>query len=97
MMVVCQAQTTYYVSPSGNDANSGTSLVTPWKTYAKACQDAPTGSTVYFREGTYSALNNAILASGSNNPAIFDNTKINLYSQTLLLVDYVKVRKLVLE
>lgn len=83
MMVVCQAQTTYYVSPSGNDANSGTSLVTPWKTYAKACQDAPTGSTVYFREGTYSALNNAILASGTpTNYHVFSN-----YANEKVIID----------
>lgn len=29
------ANTTYYVDPSGNDANSGTSASTPWKTLSK--------------------------------------------------------------
>lgn len=43
---------TYYVSPTGNDANPGT-LTLPWKTPAKAGTTAQAGDTVIFRGGTY--------------------------------------------
>jgi hypothetical protein len=43
---------TYYVSPSGNDANAGT-LAAPWRTVEKAIAMAQAGDTVLFREGTY--------------------------------------------
>lgn len=42
----------YYVSQSGNDANPGT-LEKPWATFAKACEAAGPGDTVYVRGGTY--------------------------------------------
>src|SRR6266849_10657104 len=43
----------YFVSPAGNDANSGTSLSTPFRTIQKAVQVAPSGSTIVIRAGTY--------------------------------------------
>ena len=43
----------YYVSPSGNDANSGNLLSTPWKTITKAANTLVAGDTVYIRAGTY--------------------------------------------
>lgn len=42
----------YYVSPIGNDNNSG-SLSSPWKTPFKAWSTASAGDTVYFRGGIY--------------------------------------------
>ncbi len=42
----------YYVSPSGNDAGSGSSSH-PWLTLQKAADSASSGSTVYVRAGTY--------------------------------------------
>ena len=46
------AATTYYVSAAGNDSNSGTSSLTPWKSLAKVNSKvlAP-GDTVSFRRG----------------------------------------------
>jgi len=49
------AQATFYVSPSGSDANNGTSTATPFQTLEKAqaaLQASPT-KTVYLLGGTY--------------------------------------------
>lgn len=43
---------TYYVSPSGNDANSGTAAA-PWRTLTKAANTLTAGSTVIVKPGTY--------------------------------------------
>ncbi len=42
----------YYVSPDGNDYNSGT-LSSPWKTMTKAAKMVSPGDTVYVRAGVY--------------------------------------------
>lgn len=47
------AATNYYVSPTGNDSNSGTSTGSPFKTIEKAVSAAAAGSTVYLLSGTY--------------------------------------------
>lgn len=47
------AATTYYVSNSGNDANNGTSINTPFKSIQKAMNVVTGGDTVYVRGGTY--------------------------------------------
>ena len=44
----------FYVSPTGNDANSGTSSSAPWRTIQKAMNTATAGSTVNLMAGTYS-------------------------------------------
>ncbi|HEX7172790.1 MAG TPA: right-handed parallel beta-helix repeat-containing protein [Candidatus Limnocylindria bacterium] len=44
-----------YVATTGHDANPGT-LAQPWRTPARAAQDAPAGSTVYLRAGTYAGF-----------------------------------------
>src|SRR3954467_12689248 len=46
---------TYYVSPSGNDAALGTSDAAAWKTLQKAGNTAAAGDTVLVRAGTYTA------------------------------------------
>jgi parallel beta-helix repeat protein len=43
----------FYVSPTGNDANSGTSS-SPWKTIQKAANTLTAGQTVIVNAGTYS-------------------------------------------
>lgn len=50
-----QTSTSYYVSPSGNDANAGTES-SPFKTLAKAVNTAKIGDKIYVRAGTYSAF-----------------------------------------
>ncbi|TCO91350.1 concanavalin A-like lectin/glucanase superfamily protein [Chthoniobacter flavus] len=47
---------TYYVSPSGNDANTTTqaqNISTPWKTIQKAASSMAAGDTCLIRAGTY--------------------------------------------
>lgn len=46
--------TTYYVSTTGLDANSGTSEATPFRTINKAVLTMVAGDTTYVRGGTYS-------------------------------------------
>ena len=43
----------YYVSPSGNDANNGTSVSSAWRTIAKANGLLRAGDTLYMRGGEY--------------------------------------------
>jgi hypothetical protein len=43
----------FYVSPTGNDANSGTNSSVPWRTIQKAMNNATAGSTVNIMAGTY--------------------------------------------
>ncbi|MBS1851154.1 MAG: right-handed parallel beta-helix repeat-containing protein [Acidobacteria bacterium] len=50
-----QVNTSYYVSPGGNDANPGTQNA-PWKTIQHAADTARAGSTVLVRGGTYEEL-----------------------------------------
>ncbi len=44
---------TYYVSPSGDDSNSGTSVSLPFKTIAAANASVQPGDTVFLRTGDY--------------------------------------------
>jgi parallel beta-helix repeat protein len=52
------ADTIYYVSPTGSDSNSGTSISSPYLTYKKALSVATESSTVYIRAGTYTSSGN---------------------------------------
>ena len=47
------AATDYYVSPSGNNANSGTTSGTAFKTISKAASVIAAGGTVHVAAGTY--------------------------------------------
>lgn len=55
--------TSYYVSASGSDSNSGT-LSSPFKSITKAQSVASSGDTVYLRGGTYSSF--TVAGSDSN-------------------------------
>lgn len=50
---IALSETTYYVSPQGNDQAAGTKAA-PWKTLERAVAAAPAGSTLILRAGTYS-------------------------------------------
>lgn len=52
-VVVASGGTSYYVTTTGNNANAGTSLGAAWATPAYAAANAPIGSDVYVRAGTY--------------------------------------------
>ncbi len=48
-----QLLTTYYVSPAGNDASSGTSTSAPWKSITKVNQvNFKAGDAIYFKGGS---------------------------------------------
>jgi parallel beta-helix repeat protein len=47
------ADCSYYVSPSGDDGNSGQDIDHPWRTLAKANSTLQAGDTLCIREGTY--------------------------------------------
>ncbi len=79
--------TEYYVSPRGNDSNSGT-LNRPWKTIAKASSLAGPGDIITIRRGTYAER---VIPARSGTPGKFityraypkekvtiDGSKINL-------------------
>jgi hypothetical protein len=43
----------YYISPTGSDANAGTSAAAPWKTFAKAVKALYPGDTLIVADGKY--------------------------------------------
>ena len=55
---------TYYVAPSGNDANAGSSTA-PWATLTKAATTMTAGDLVYVRGGTYTLSATIVPPSGS--------------------------------
>ena len=57
-----------FVSPTGNDSHGGT-LSAPYKTLAKALEQASPGDTVYLREGRYhEVIDFSGINGNSNNP-----------------------------
>jgi pectate disaccharide-lyase len=68
---------TYYVSPSGSDANSGT-IGSPFYTISNAVTHVSAGDTIYVRGGSYSYSNKVFLttsgtASATNNIWAYPN------------------------
>ena len=56
--------TTYYVDPSGNDSNNGSSS-SPWKKLAYACSKATSsGDIIHINAGTYTETSQCNLAAG---------------------------------
>ena len=63
-MVSAAAGTTYYLSPTGNDANAGTSA-SPWKTLSKATSSVTAaGSVIHIKAGTYTETKTSYLKPG---------------------------------
>lgn len=64
--------TTYYVSPSGNDNNNGTSILSPWRTIQKVDQSAyifqPGDIILFQRGGVYNGQFTAGISGVVNNP-----------------------------
>src|SRR5439155_27087357 len=70
--------TTYYVSNSGNDGNSGTSQSSPWKTMAKVQSflgNLRGGDSVLFQRGGiwFEQLNLSNVNGASGAPILFGN------------------------
>ena len=64
----------YYVSPSGSDANSGT-LEKPFATIAKASSTLKPGDTCFLREGVYRETLTPKMSGSKNAPITFTNYK----------------------
>lgn len=71
---------TYYVKPSGNDANSGLSEGLAWQHVQKACTTLVAGDTCFIRSGTYDELS----ASSYNNDATFNAGMYPTHSGTAI-------------
>jgi len=73
---------TYYVAPSGNDSNSG-STEYPWRTIQKAADRVSPGDTVIIKDGTYTHEGapgyNVIIGRGGTeaNPIIFKSENLH--------------------
>jgi len=52
-VAIAQGGATYYISPTGNDANSGTSEAQAWATFDRAWQDIYPGDTLVLLDGIY--------------------------------------------
>lgn len=72
-----RAQCTKFVSPTGSDSNTGTSLSSPWLSVEHAFQNATAGDYVCFRGGWYPQ--NPQNGGTGKDPCITDGT----YSQIL--------------
>ncbi len=67
------AQTSYYVSPTGNDAHSGLSIAEAWRTIQHAMDNATPGSTVYILAGTYNEKVSCNVSGTAGSPITFRN------------------------
>jgi len=71
---IAQHQTfTYYVSPSGNDSNNGTSTSTPWRTLAKvnSFPFGPGDTVLFQRGGEWHEVLNPLVDGRASNPITF--------------------------
>jgi len=50
---VCFSQNTYYVSPNGNDSNTGLAITASWRTLQYAVDQLSAGDILYMRGGSY--------------------------------------------
>src|SRR5688572_14099846 len=72
-MAVDASAAVYYLSPSGDNANAGTSAA-PWRTFAFAVVRLQPGDTLTLKDGTYTRANSGMLAvdcrSNANGTAV---------------------------
>ncbi len=67
------AQTHYYVSPSGDDTHSGLSVAQAWRTIQHAMDHATPGSTVHILAGTYNEKVSCHVSGTPTEPITFRN------------------------
>jgi len=65
--------TTYYVSTTGSDSNSGTSTAKPWRTIQKAANTMVAGDTVIVLAGNYSERVTVSRSGSANAPITFQS------------------------
>lgn len=89
------AQTcTYYLSPTGNDSNNGTSSSTPWKTLQKAFNTATTaGQTVCLGGGGYASTVTSGFSQVENTSGTAGNpiTFTNVNGQVAIIAGSTKI------
>jgi Right handed beta helix region len=73
---------TYYVSPGGNDNNSGT-ISSPWRTIQHAADTVKAGDTVYARAGVY----NEIVSPPTSGSASAGSITFSSYPGELATID----------
>lgn len=78
--------TSYYISPSGNDKNNGTSKDTPFASLATAQNKVKAGDVIYILPGTYQVKESEIMDKTSSNvwDAIFDFTTSGTESSPII-------------
>ena len=67
--------TTYYVTTSGNNSNTGLTEATAWVTIEYATKHISAGDTVYIKAGTYNNENVKLPIGSKNFPIIFEGYK----------------------
>ena len=70
--LLAQSGSTFYVSKSGSDTNSG-SFTAPWLTIQHAANTATAGATVYVESGVYTESVNFPHSGTASNPITFAN------------------------
>jgi len=76
--------TTYYVNPAGSDANAGTSLTAPWKSFYHAAQTLQAGDTAIFADGTYYETQRGIISHSGTATAPIVFKSANPYGAKLV-------------
>ena len=107
----CSGQTVFYVDgASGNDAGSGLSQATAWKTIQKAFDNATPGSIVYISAGIYHEQPELNVSGTPGNPVVFTaapgaevfidgtgmggSTMISIIDQSHILLQNLTIRNL---
>ena len=79
----------YFVSPTGNDTNNGTSISTPWKTGSKLRATMVAGDIAYLRAGVYTDVDPVFSAGRANWIQIWgSNIRNGLANNSIGVISY---------
>ncbi len=81
LSIAVSPSSAYYVSPTGNDANSG-SASAPWLTIGHAALQATAGDTVYVEAGTYHESVTFANSGTATAPIVFDGQGVAIVDGT---------------
>jgi len=85
-------QTNYFVSPSGNNSNAGTSTDQSWQTIQYAVGSVSAGDTINIMQGTYNEKINITVSGAPDNDITFrnyNNDIVILSGSTLPAYEYI--------
>ena len=87
----CFSQTNYYVSPSGNDNNTGT-ISSPWKTIQHSLNNMTVNGVLNVAGGTYNEkiqipINNLTIKNQTSATPIIDATGINSQNSIISIIN----------